>query len=128
MKKKTFLPPFLILLMTALTGCGNSGDNNKEPLSGSYEAGTEYGKTVYTFGEDNTVTVSYISLGYKLLSQDGTYEWNDDRTLITLHFSTENLILPQEISSLGGSFSYSETEDTITIGNIVYSRQEEGPI
>ena len=66
MRNSFFMP--LILIMTMLfAGC--SGSQAKLP-SGTYEAGSELGKTVYTFDGNDSVTVSYVSLGHTLLQKD----------------------------------------------------------
>ncbi len=122
--KKLIALVLLSTLIFTLVGCGAL---QSKTLSGSYEAGMNYYKVVYTFTEENKVTVRYVSMGNTLYQQDGTYELDEKRENITLTFpvTSDGSTVPFiGMSSLGGTFSFSEKENIICIGETSYIKTD----
>lgn len=113
----------ILSLLCALSACGKS----KPPqLSGTY-CTTSYGTTMsYTFDKD-TVTVQYFTMGYEVVSYEGTYAINDGETQIILAFDPaqmENAVLPTGLASLGGAFTFQRGEGYIVIGMVRYDQSD----
>lgn len=117
--RKVVLALMVSVLIMTLSGCVDIGT---EVPSGTYEAGSEFGKTVYTFGENDCVSVEYVSMGHTLFQKEGTFSLGEDGGLITLSFDlTENDKLPEGLTSFSGTFSYKTGEmNEIYIGNVCY--------
>lgn len=121
-KLKKFLPLLFVLLLVC-AGCARKQDT----ISGTYEAGSEYGKTVYVFDEDHNASVSYLSLGETLMTLEGSYEINEDGNLITFTFPVDDTFQTKTldgISSFSGSFSFVRGDETLTIGNVLYQKTQ----
>jgi len=101
---------FLLLLGT-LAGCA-------ETLSGTYKAETLGTGAAYTFSGKN-VKVEVLVLGTVAATLEGTYAIEDGK--ITLTFGdTES----EEAKTYGGTFDFAETENSIKIGLIEYTKTE----
>lgn len=99
----------LVLLLGALAGCA-------ETLSGTYKAETLGTGASYTFDGKN-VKVDVLVLGTVATTLEGTYEIKDNK--ITLTFGdTES----EEAKTYGGTFDFAETETSIKIGLIEYTK------
>lgn len=120
---KKFLLPLILIMTMIFAGC--SGTRTKLP-SGTYEAGSELGKTVYTFDDNDSVTVRYVSFGHTLLQKNGTFSLDESGELITLKFDViENETLPGAMTALSGTFSYKTGENNeIYIGNVCYTKTD----
>jgi len=99
----------LVLIAAVLAGCAGT-------LSGTYKAETLGTGASYTFDGKN-VTVDVLVLGTVAATLKGTYEIADGK--ITLTFGdTES----EEAKTYGGTFNFAETENSIKIGMIEYTK------
>lgn len=61
--------------------------------------------------------------GFSVYSQTGKYEIEDDRSTITLSFSTaDNFNIPNSVVGLSGEFFFKREDDQISIGNKCYQK------
>lgn len=121
-KKVALLSLLMVLVMVALTGCGPK----KHYLNGSYEADFVIVKTQYEFTKDSQVTVKVVMGSLVLLTETGTYEFNEDQTEITMTFDPNKLSgITGGENVMNGTYSYTEGEGYIQIGKVQYSKMTE---
>ena len=110
----------VVLLCASLVACGKK-------LSGKYSADFLGTGTTLTFDGKNVaigITVAFIG---EVASLNATYEIKDDK--ITFDIADEstvtNALAKQVIAALEQPQAFSEGENTITIGGVTYTLQEE---
>ena len=101
----------LVCIGAALAGCAKT-------LSGTYKAEVMGSGAAYTF-KGHDVEVKVLVLGTVMTTLNGTYELGDGT--ITLTFGEEE---GKEAGKYSGTFAFSQTEDTIKIGVVEYTRVE----
>jgi hypothetical protein len=87
-------------------------------LSGTYKAEVMESGAAYTF-KGHDVEVKVLVLGRVVTTLHGTYELGDGT--ITLTFGDAEA---EEAKKYSGTFEFSQTEDTIKIGVVEYTRVE----
>lgn len=134
--KKSITMILISALLFTLVGCGaprsEASGRDNTMLGGSYEVGIEnymdYYKVVCTFTEENEVMVRYVSMGNTLYQQSGTYELDQERENITLTFPVipSGTTIPYiGMSSFSGTYSFSEEDGAIYIGEIYLHKATE---
>lgn len=110
--KKVLALVLALSLVFVLVSCGKT-------LSGTYSTGELLGTgATYTFKGSN-VTVTAKVLGFEK-SYEGKYEiFKDDNGAEKIKFTFEN----NDAKEYAGTFSFSEGDDTITIGMITYTKK-----
>ena len=103
----------LVCVGTILAGCAKT-------LSGTYKAEVMGSGASYTF-KGNDVEVKVLLLGTVVTTLHGTYELGDG--VITLTFGDGE---GEEAKKYSGTFDFSQTENTIKIGVVEYTRVENG--
>ena len=120
MKKKILLISFMVTMVLMLVACGNKAHS----LNGSYTVSTMGIDTTYTFDKDENVEVKIECAGYIAVDQKGTYKLNEDKTEITLTFPEIDKTIGDFIYTIpayDGTFTFSQDDTSITIGNIKYT-------
>lgn len=120
MKKKILLISFMVMIVLILVAC----DNKAHSLNGSYTVSTMGIDTTYTFDKDGNAEVKIEYSGYIAVDQKGTYELNEDKTEITLTFPEIDKTIGDFIYTIpayDGTFTFSQDDTSITIGNIKYT-------
>ena len=120
MKKKILLISFMVTMVLMLVACGNKDHS----LNGSYTVSTMGIDITYTFDKDGNAEVKIEYSGYIAVDQKGTYELNEDKTEITLTFPEIDKTIGDfiyMIPAYDGTFTFSQDDTSITIGNIKYT-------
>ena len=120
MKKKILLISFMVMIVLILVAC----DNKAHSLNGSYTVSTMGIDTTYTFDKDGNAEVKIEYSGYIAVDQKGTYVLNEDKTEITLTFPEIDKTIGDFIYTIpayDGTFTFSQDDTSITIGNIKYT-------
>ena len=120
MKKKILLIGFMVMMVLILVAC----DNKAHSLNGSYTVSTMGRVTNYTVDKKENVEVKIECAGYIAVNQKGTYKLNEDKTEITLTFPEIDKTICDFIYTIpayGGTFTFSQDDTSITIGNIKYT-------
>ena len=120
MKKKILLISFMVMMVLILVACGNKDHS----LNESYTVSTMGIDTTYTFDKDGNAEVKIEYSGYIAVDQKGTYELNEDKTEITLTFPEIDKTIGDFIYTIpayDGTFTFSQDDTSITIGNIKYT-------
>ncbi|MBQ7308763.1 MAG: hypothetical protein IJW87_01155 [Clostridia bacterium] len=110
--KKIIALVLVLSLVFVLASCGKT-------LSGTYGTGELLGTgATYTFKGSN-VTVTAKVLGFEK-SFEGKYEiFKDDNGAEKIKFTFEN----SEAKEYAGTFSFSEGDNSITIGGVTYNKK-----
>ena len=122
MKKKILLISFMVTMVLMLVACGNKAHS----LNGSYTVSTMGIDTTYTFDKDGNAEVKIEYSGYIAVDQKGTYKLNEDKTEITLTFPEIDKTIGDFIYTIpayNGTFTFSQDDTSITIGNIKYTME-----
>lgn len=113
-----------VLILAALSGCGNK----EQRLDGTYGLETCANQMTYQFDKDGNVDVQVSMAGFVVFSQKGTYAIDSEKGTITLSFPTDGTNgtaeMPEGMTSLGGTFTFQEEEDSILIGTARYEKYE----
>ena len=110
----------MVMIVLILVACGNKAHS----LNGSYTVSTMGIDTTYTFDKDGNAEVKIEYSGYIAVDQKGTYELNEDKTEITLTFPEIDKTIGDFIYTIpayDGTFTFSQDDTSITIGNIKYT-------
>ena len=78
------------------------------------------------FDKDGNAEVKIEYSGYIAVDQKGTYELNEDKTEITLTFPEIDKTIGDFIYTIpayDGTFTFSQDDTSITIGNIKYTME-----
>ena len=124
MKKYAGMIWGMVLIMAALSGCGNK----EQKLDGTYGLETYVNQMTYQFDKEGNVAVQVSMAGFVVFSQEGTYTIDSEKGTITLSFPTDGTNgmtgMPEGMTSLGGTFTFQEGEDYILIGTARYEKYE----
>jgi hypothetical protein len=120
MKKLCALIAAVLMLAMVLSACGKS-----VKLEGTYSADYLAAELRYSFDKDESVKAKIIVLGFVAWEGEGTYAVSEEGDTIELSFSgaaEAEDALPGMDDVLNGSFTFSQDEDSIFIGNLQYSK------
>ena len=118
--KKHILLGILLTIVLSLCGC-----SSKPTLDGVYKAEMFASEVTYEFDKEMNVKFKFIIGGYVAISKTGTYEISEDETQITLKFEESESdvnMLPDSMTSLGGSFTFSKGDGYVQIGDMQYNK------
>ena len=110
--KRVLALALAVVMVFALASCSKK-------LSGTYASGEVLGSgVVYNFkGRDVTITTKVLGCE-KVFA--GTYEiYEDEKGAEKIKFTFED----SDASKYSGSFSFSEGENSVTIGGVTYNKQ-----
>ena len=102
----------IVCIGTVLAGCAKT-------LNGTYKAEVMGSGVSYVFKGRN-VSVNVLVLGTVVTTLEGTYEIGDGK--ITLTFGDASA---EEANTYGGTFDFIETENSIKIGMMEYTRVDQ---
>ena len=118
--RKIFILQLILIVVLSLCGC-----SSKTTLDGVYKADTFASEVTYEFDKDMNVKFKFIIGGYVAISKRGTYEINEEQTEITITFiesDSDVNMLPDSMTSLGGSFTFDKGDGYIQIGDMQYNK------
>lgn len=114
----------MCVCLVLLTGCGKK----ENILTGRYTINNLLYEISYEFDENKNVNAKLVTGGYVALNETGTYQINEDGTMITLTFpdNVQNIgNMSFTLPNISGDYPLIKGEGYIQIGDMQYNKVTE---